>query len=110
MNNAKLTSRDADFMRVFAEFGFKAPQLAKEYEVHPDTARNVLNGTSHTGKGLPPSALRKLTDDQVRQIRAWAAEGLGEARIQNRLKTQGIEIGRSTIRQVINRVSYRDVL
>lgn len=106
--NFKLTSRDAEFIHLFHEFGFKKPQLAKEYEVHLDTIRNVLNGKSHHGKPLRNS-LRKLTDDQARQVLAWSAEGLGEIRIQNRLKAQGIEIGRSTIRQVIKRQSYQEV-
>lgn len=106
--NSKLTSRDAEFIHLFHEFGFTPPQLAKEYGRHRDTIRNVLNGKSHYGKPLP-SSLRKLTNDQARQILAWSAEGLGDMRIQNRLKAQGVEIGRSTIRQVISRQSYQDV-
>jgi hypothetical protein len=96
---------------LFGEFGFTPQQLGREYEVHTDTARNVLNGKSHQGL-LIRSSLRKLTDDQARQIRQWAApppagEGLGEARIRRRL---GGIVGCSTIRQVINRESYQDVV
>jgi hypothetical protein len=99
-------------MRVFHEFGFTPRQLGLEYGVHTDTARNVVKGKSFQPPKPPqPSKLRKLTDDQVRQIRRWAAEeGYGEARIQRRLKYLGVEIGRSTIRQVINRESYQEVM
>lgn len=103
--NCKLTSRDAEFMRLFHEFGFTKPQLAKEYKVHIDTVRNVLIGKSFRGEPLR-SARRKLTDDQARQVLAWAAAGLGEVKIQRNL---GGIIGRSTVRQVINRESYQDV-
>lgn len=107
--NCKLSSQDADFMRMFYEFGFTQSQLAREYEVHPDTVRNVVTGRSF--KGGPPrrSKKRKLTDDQARQVHKWADEGFGEVRIQRKLHSQGIEIGRSTVRQVINGQSYQDV-
>ena len=90
---------------MFYEFGISKPKLAREYGVHVDTIRNVLAGRSFQGRPLR-SGLRKLTDDQVRQIREWATEGLGEARIQKKL---GNIVGRSTVRQVINRTSYQDV-
>lgn len=109
MSHFKLTSRDAEFIRLFAEFGFKKPQLAREYDVHTDTIGNVLNGKSFYGPE-PPRIDRKLTDDQARQVLAWAAEGLGEIRIQNKLSQRGVNIGRSTIRQVIKRQSYQDLM
>jgi len=106
--NSKLTRRDAEFILVFYEFGFTKPELAREYGVHVDTIRNVLKGKSFQGRPLR-SSRRKLTDDQARQVLAWAAEGVGEVRIQKRLRAQGTEIGRSTVRQVINGQSYQDV-
>lgn len=106
--NFKLTPQQAEMMKVFREFNFTPIQIAKAYGVHADTVRNVLSGKSHHGTP-PPRSDRKLTGDQARQVLAWSAEGLGEMRIQNRLKAQGTEIGCSTIRQVINRQSYQDV-
>lgn len=104
--NCKLSQRDADFMRLFHEFGFTKSQLAGEYGVHVDTVRNVILGKSFRGEPLR-SSRRKLTDDQARQVLAWAAAGLGEVKIAQNL---GGVIGRSTVRQVINRESYQDVL
>ena len=103
--NCKLTSRDAEFIRVYHEFGIAKTKLAREYGVHVDTIRNVINRVSFKG-GPVRSKMRKLTDDQVRQVHAWSAQGLGEVKIQRNL---GGIIGRSTVRQVINGESYRDV-
>jgi transposase len=103
--NSKLTDRDANFIRVFHEFGFTKPQLAREYGIHVDTVRNVITGRSFHGQPAP-SKSRKLTDDQVRQVRLWSGEGLGEVRIAKRL---GNVIARSTVRQIVHRKSYQDV-
>jgi len=103
--NCKLTSQDAELIRVFHEFGISKPKLAQEYGVHLDTIRNVVNGKSFRGQPVR-SKKRKLTDDQVRQVHSWAAEGLGEVRIAKKLDNI---VARSTVRQVINRQSYRDV-
>ena len=103
--NRKLTNMDAEFIRLFDEFGFPKSQIAREYGVHVDTIRNVVLGKSFKGSVLR-NKNRKLSDDQVRQIREWAAEGFGEARIAKKL---GGIIGRSTVRQVITGHSYQDV-
>lgn len=97
--------RDAEFIRVFYEFGFTKPQIAREYGIHVDTVRNVVIGKSFSGQPMR-SSKRKLTDDQARQVREWAAEGLGEVKISRNL--DGL-IGRSTVRQVVNGLSYQDV-
>ena len=103
--NCKLTSQDAEFIRVFHEFEISSSKLAKEYGVHVDTIRNIVNGKSFQGNPLR-SKQRKLTDDQARQVREWAAAGLGEVKI---AKNLGGIIGRSTVRQIINNESYQDV-
>jgi transposase len=97
---------DADFIRVFYEFGFTKKQLAQEYQVHVDTIRNVISGKSFQGI-TQRSRHRKLNDDQVRQVRAWAAQGLGEVKIS---KLLGGLIGHSTVRQVMNRESYQEIV
>ena len=102
----KLLTRQAEMIKVFAEFGFTRQQLAVEYGVHPDTIRNILRGTSFAGEGSRRKD-RKLSDDQVRQIRAWAAEGHKEQKIAGLL---GNVISRSTVRQVIVGKSYQDVI
>lgn len=108
--NSKLSPLDAEFIKVFEEFGFTKPQLAREYGVHVDTVRNVLNGKSFHGPA-PRSKQRKLTDDQARQVLRWAGEGLGEVKIQRGLlREYGVRIGRSTVRQILHGQSYQDVV
>jgi hypothetical protein len=105
----KLTMRDAEFIRVFAEFGYKPVPLAKEYKVHPDSVRNILLGKNFKpGSDVPRvNAHRKLADDQVRRIKQLAAEGHGEHHIWNAMDRV---VGRSTVRQVMNGVTYQDVV
>lgn len=111
--SSKLAMRDAELIRVFREFGFTTRQLANEYQVDPDTVRNIVNGKSFTGetrkKGLLTGHVkhRKLTADQVRKIRALAAEGFGEQKIE---KLIGRVVAHGTIRQVVSRKTYQDVV
>jgi len=101
--------RDAELIRVFAEFGFTTGQLAREYDVHRDTIRNVVKGASFRPEGHRSRGqcrYRKLSAEQVRHIRALAAGGFGEQAIARKLN--GI-VGRSTVRQVMAGTTYRDV-
>jgi len=102
----KLTPVDAEWIRVFAEFGFSKRDLSKEYGVHVDTVRNILNGTSFNGDPRKRVQPRKLTDEQVRFIREQMALGHKEQAIARML--QGV-VGRSTVRQVMEGKSYADV-
>lgn len=102
----KLSATDADWIRVFAEFGYTKRALAKEYGVHVDTVRNILNGTSFNGDPKKRTQPRKLTDEQVRFIREQVRLGHKEQAIARML--QGV-VGRSTVRQVIEGKSYSDV-
>lgn len=104
----KLDMRDAGFIRVFYEFGISHGKLAREYEVHTDTIRNVLHGKSFNPEAPPPprSSLRKLSSEQVRMIRRWHAEGESDGRIRELL---GGYVTKSTIRQVISGKTYKDV-
>lgn len=105
----KLRMRDAELIRVFAEFGFTPRQLAREYDVHADTVRNVVKGTSFKPgphKGSPHANQRKLNPEQVRQIRTLAAEGHREQFIARKL---GYVVRRGTVRQVIHGITYKDV-
>lgn len=101
----KLRMRDAELIRVFAEFGFTPRQLAREYDVHADTVRNVVKGTSFKPGG-PRVNQRKLNPEQVRQIRTLAAEGHREQFIARKL---GYVVRRGTVRQVIHGITYKDV-
>lgn len=101
--------RDAELIRVFAEFGYRTGELATEYDVHPDTIRNVVKGSSFKPEGHKSRGQcnrRKLNDSQVRYVRELAAQGLGEQAIAKRLN--GV-IGRSTVRQVMSGKTYQDV-
>lgn len=107
---SKLTRDQADMIRVFKEFGYRTGQLAQAYEVHPDTIRNVVKGASFTTKDPSQDGhrrLRKLTDDQVRIIRKMAGEGYGEHAISRELNKV---VHRATIRQVMRRQTYKDVV
>jgi transposase len=112
----RLQFRDAEFIRVFHEFGFSHRQLAREYKRHTDTIRNILHGNSHkpgsSRAGSPGhrNDNRKLQDEHVRFVRLRAKEGQGEKRITVGLKENfGVEVSRSTVRQVMTGITYRDV-
>jgi len=101
--------RDAEFIRLFAEFGYTAGQIAREYDVHPDTVRNVIRGNSFKPEGHRSRGQcnhRKLNAAQVRYIRELAATGLGEQAIARKINNV---IGRSTVRQVMSGKTYREV-
>lgn len=102
----KLTPLDAEWIRLYAEFGFSKRTLSKEYGVHVDTVRNILNGTSFNGDPKKRTQERKLTTEQVRFIHRQVALGHKEQAISKMLK--GV-VGRSTVRQVIEGKSYADV-
>lgn len=102
----KLTPTDAEWIRLFAEYGFSKRSLSKEYGVHADTIRNILNGTSFNGDPKKRVQERKLTDEQVRFIRQQVKLGHKEQAIARML--QGV-VGRSTVRQVMEGKSYADV-
>lgn len=96
----KLTQDQADMIRVFAEFGFEKPQLAREYHVHQDTVRNVLNGLSFTGDARKKTFQHQQpTDEQVRFIREQAREGYKEQAISTMLR--GV-VARATVRMVLD--------
>lgn len=102
----KLTQADADMIRVFAEetrAGRAA--LAREYGVHPDTIRNIVNRKSFTG-GQPRRKDRKLTCEQVIQIRCLSKLGDKPDRIATKMDHI---VSKSTIRQIIEGKSYKDV-
>ena len=101
--------RDAELIRVFHEFGFSPRKLASEYEVHTDTIRNVLNRRSFNppaGHLYRQSKHRKLSPWQVHWIRQWASNGLGEQAIAKKLDGA---VHRSTVRQVMQGITYQDV-
>lgn len=102
----KLSATDAEWIRLYAEFGFSKRSLSKSYGVHVDTVRNILNGTSFNGDPKKRVQERKLTDEQVRFIRQQMKKGLKEQAIARLL--QGV-VGRSTVRQVMEGKSYADV-
>lgn len=106
----KLPTRDAEFIRLFAEFGFTYVAIARAYELHPETVSNVVRGKSHKREGYagskPRLRLRKLNDEQVRKIRKLAAEGHGEQYIARQI---GYAVQRSTVRQVMDGKTYKDV-
>lgn len=101
--------RDAEFIRLYAEFGFRTTDIAREYEVHPDTVRNILKGRSFRPEGHRPRTVnaRKLTPDQVRFVRAKAAAGYKQEAISQAL---GGIVKRGTVRQLVNGQTYRDVV
>lgn len=96
----KLTQDQADMIRMFSEFGFSKPQLAREYHVHTDTVRNVLNGLSFTGDTRKKDFHHQPpTDEQVRFIKEQAREGHKEQAIATMLR--GV-VARATVRQVLD--------
>lgn len=106
--------RDAEFIRVFAEFGFSHRQLANEYGRHPDTIRNILHYTSHDPARTRESRRnknRKLADEHVLHVREWTTTcNFGEQKISRLLReTFGVEVSRSTVRQVMQGLTYQDV-
>lgn len=105
----KLEPAQAEMIKVFREFGFTKAALGREYGVHVDTIRNIDKGVSFNG-GAPKRKDRKLSDDDIRFIRAKGASGIKEQQISNLLRTErNIEVSRSTVRQVLNGKSYKDV-
>ena len=48
----KLTYEQAGMNRVFSDFGFSKPQLARENSIHVDTVRNILKNKSVPEKEL----------------------------------------------------------
>lgn len=105
----KLTQSDADLIRVFAEEtrATKAA-LAREYDVHPDTIRNILNRKSFTGDPAVPrrNPNRKLSNEQVIQIRCLSKLGYKPDKIATKMEHV---VSKSTIRQVVEGSSYKDV-
>lgn len=96
-------------IRVFLEFGISKSALAREYNVHVDTIRNIDRGLSFSGS-LTRRKDRKMSDVHIKFIRAQAALGYGEHVIVNDLyEGFAIEVSRSTVRQVIAGKSYKDV-
>lgn len=100
--------RDAEYIRVFLEFGISKRALAREYEVCLDTIRSIASHRSFNPGAPPPNynQHRKLDVSQVQEIRRLRALGYGEQRI---AKALGGVITRSTVRQVIDGKTYRDV-
>lgn len=103
----KLTQTQADMIRVFAEeTRATRASLAVEYDVHPDTIRNILNRKSFTGSSPASRRDRKLSNEQVFQIRALSKLGNKPDIIATKM---GHIVSKSTIRQVVNGQSYKDV-
>jgi transposase len=108
--------RDAEFIRVFHEFGFSQRQLAREYRRHTDTIRSILHYSSHNPDSGSPNGghrnkNRKLEDEHVRFVRLRATEGQGEQKISMGLKEVfSVEVSRSTVRQVMQGITYQDVV
>lgn len=101
----KLTADRAEMILVFRRY-FSRAAVAREYGVHPDTIRNVENGTSFARE---PSRRkdRKLTDDEVRRVHAWGSQGFKEAKIAGLLDNK---VSRSTVRQILAGKSYKEVV
>lgn len=103
-----LTRQDAEFIRLFGKMTSASPEsLAREYGVSPGTVRNIQAGHTHTGKPRNPRKDRKLSVSDVREIRRLGAQGMKEDAIKRRLSHP---VARSTIRQVLLRISYKDIL
>lgn len=102
----KLTQTQADTIRVFAEEtrATKAA-LAREYDVHPDTIRNILNRKSFIGE-TPHRKDRKLSNEQVLEIRCLSKLGYKPDKIATKMDHI---VSKSTIRQVVDGKSYKDV-
>ena len=108
MVSQKLTQAEADMIRVFAEETRATRHtLAAEYDVHPDTIRNILNGKSFTGSSPASRRDRKLSDEQVFQIRALSKLGNKPDVIATKMDHI---VSKSTIRQVVDGKSYKDVV
>lgn len=101
---SKLTPYDATMIPVFREF-FSRSEVAREYGVHRDTIRNVEKGVSFSTL-VSRRKDRKLSDDEIRQIRLWEGQGHREHAITTLLENK---VSRSTVRQVLNGQSYQDV-
>ena len=104
----KLRQDQADMIRVFSdELHVSKAALAREYGVHVDTVRNILNYKSFTGAEKKPSGQpRSLTDEQVRFIKAQARKGYKESAITKMMR--GVA-HKSTVRQVLEGKTYQDV-
>jgi hypothetical protein len=100
----KLTADDAEMIKVLGSIA-KVSALAKEYDVNPATIYNVLNGVSHS-KPIKARSDRTLGDDTVREIKRLNAQGLSDWKIS---KQPGMP-SRSTVRQIVNGVTYRNIV
>lgn len=100
----KLTKEQAEYIRLFKDIA-KPAALAEEYGVCVATIYNVLNGVSFR-EDKKPRKDRALSEDTVREIRQLQAEGLSDWKISRR---PGMP-PRSSVRQVLNGKSYRDVV
>ena len=99
----KLTKDQAEYIRLFKDIA-KPAALAKEYGVCVATIHNVLNGKSFRDDKKPRSD-RALTEETVREIRKLQAEGLSDWKIS---RLPGMP-PRSSVRQVLNGKSYKDI-
>lgn len=102
----KLSDETIEMIKVLGEFVRPVP-LGREYGVHPDTIRNILAGKSHRASHQAPRRDRKIPDTEIREMRRLASkEGMREHAIKNHMQ---VPYSRSTIRQVIDGLSYKDV-
>lgn len=104
--NQKLTATDVEFIRLFGggERPIAKPSaLAQEYGVCTETIYDVLNGKSHK-PGTAPRNDRRMSDDEVREIKRLQRKGLTDWKI-----SRATGRSRSTIRQIMDGKTYRDV-
>lgn len=108
MSPRKLSDRDVQFIQVFRDIpGITPRKVSREYGVHPDTVKNIWSGRARTGTpAARPRPDRRMSDDEVRAMRRLAGQGHGEQAIKI---IMSVPYSRSSIRQVITGVTYREI-
>lgn len=101
MPKTKITDEQAEMIKLFAETGLKAPELAREYGCTPDNINLILNGVTHKGYNRPRSD-RRLDDAAVRNVKIFMKQGYTDSKIS---KITGI--ARGTLYQIRTGKSYR---
>lgn len=90
-------------IRMFADSGVTAADLAAEYGCTPDNINLILNGVTHKGYSRPRSD-RRLDETVVRNVKTFMKQGYTDCKIS---KMTGI--ARGTLYQIRIGKSYRSV-
>jgi DNA-binding NarL/FixJ family response regulator len=103
----KLTYEDAEMIRLFRTIMYaRVAALAHEYQVSESTIENIIRYKyfKEANPKPTPRTQRIYTDDEVREIRRLATQGISPYIIAKRLGKH-----QTTVRQVVEFKSYKEI-